>query len=167
MLLLNDLIQCNVQHPSLPVVLVSVPLYSKPTMSASCILYSSALQPLLRQQHSLPNKGSDLWIWSVYNIVALSSLANVIITKFYSSLWHNIFYKSNLSLLPVVGHDVFALLLLASRWRHIICHYLWLSTCGSGFNSLLIWHFSLKLNAFLIFTQSTIFYYNLLLTAHI
>lgn len=58
MLLLNDLILCNVQHPSLPDVLVSVPFYSKPTMS--CILYSSALQPLLRQQHTLPNKGSDL-----------------------------------------------------------------------------------------------------------
>lgn len=68
---------------------------------------------LLRHQHSLPNKGwpvrsSDLWTWSVYNILALSSLAIVIITKFYICLssWRNIFYKFHLSLLPVVGHDV-------------------------------------------------------------
>lgn len=50
------------------------------------ILFFLQLQPLLTHQHSLPNKGwpvrsSDLW--SVYSILALSSRANVIVTKFF------------------------------------------------------------------------------------
>lgn len=49
------------------------------------------LQTLWGHRHSLPKKGwpvrsSDLWTWSVYNILALSSLANVIVTKLFLSV---------------------------------------------------------------------------------
>lgn len=125
---------------------------SQPAMSTACFFYSSVLQPLLRHQHSLPNKGwpvrsSDLWTWSVYSILALSKPHWPISSwpnSINQSVWRNIFYKVCLSLLPVAGHDVLAIPVLAGRWRHSSCYlpsFRWrsfwtLSTCGSGLNSL-------------------------------
>lgn len=143
-------IQCNVRRLSLSVLVESVTyiICWSVILSPQCLHpVFLQLQPLLRHQHSLPNKGwlvrsSDLLTWSVYSILALSSLANVIITKFF--LWRNILYKVHLFLLLVVGRDVLAVPVLASRRRQCSCYLpsfrqrcFWiLLTCGSGLNSL-------------------------------
>lgn len=103
--------QCNVQRCSLPVLLGLVdyvicwsvilsPQYQHPVFLQ--------LQLLLKHQHSLPNKGwpvrsSDLWTWSVYNILALSSLANVIITKFLLSVIVAQYFIQGSSVPPASG----------------------------------------------------------------
>ena len=95
-----------------------------------CILFFLQLQPLPRHLHSLPNKGwpvrsSDLWTWSVYNILALSSLANVIMTKLSSPVavakyvfFPRFFCPSCLSWAMMSP----AIPVLTSRWRQCSCY---------------------------------------------